>query len=113
MTASVASIAALTSLFNAAPAPALAADDIAITAKLKAAPDAFMLDEATLTSAQQTFEGALEIASAGGRPIVSGTLAADGAAVEPLHRAPGLAVRSGRRMERAAVRARASAGFRR
>jgi len=84
MTASVASIAALTSLFNAAPAPALAADDIAITAKLKAAPDAFMLGEATLTSAQQTFEGALEIASAGGRPIVSGTLAADGAAVEPL-----------------------------
>ena len=84
MNASVASIAALTSLFNAAPSPALAADDIAITAKLKAAPDAVALDEATLTSARQTFEGALEIASAGGRPIVSGTLAADGAAVEPL-----------------------------
>ena len=84
MTASVASIAALTSLFDAAPAQTLAADDIAITAKLKAAPDVFMLDEATLTSAQQTFEGALEIASAGGRPIVSGTLAADGAAIEPL-----------------------------
>jgi AsmA protein len=82
MTASVASIAALTSLFNAPPAPTFA--DLAITAKLKAAPDAVMLDEATLTSAQQTFEGALEIASAGGRPIVSGTLAADGAAVEPL-----------------------------
>jgi AsmA protein len=84
MTASVASIAALTSLLNAEPAPTLAADDLAITAKLKAAPDAFMLDKATLTSAQQTFEGALEIASAGERPIVSGTLAADGAAVEPL-----------------------------
>ena len=65
-----------------------------------------MLGEATLTSAQQTFEGALEIAGAGGRPIVSGTLAADGAALAPLLGPPDRLYRPGRRMERATFRAR-------
>ena len=37
-----------------------------------------------MTSAEQTFEGAIEIADPGGRPAVSGTLAAETLALEPL-----------------------------
>ncbi len=59
-------------------------DDLAITAKVKAAPNALTLGDATLTSAGQTFEGALEIADPGGRPTVSGTLAAEAVALAPL-----------------------------
>ena len=62
----------------------LAADDIAVSGKLKAAPDALTLGDATMTSAEQTFEGAIEIADPGGRPTVSGTLAAETLALEPL-----------------------------
>ena len=84
MTASVSSIAAVAALLNAEPPLVLASDDLTITAKVKAAPDALMLSEATATSAEQNFEGALEIARVGGRPIVSGTLAADAVALGPL-----------------------------
>ena len=42
------------------------------------------LGDATLTSAGQTLEGALAIGGAGGRPAVSGTLAAETLALEPL-----------------------------
>ena len=84
MTASVSSITALTALLNAEAPLALASDDLTITAKVKAALDAIMLGEATVISAGQTFEGALEIADPGGRPTVSGTLAADGVALGPL-----------------------------
>jgi AsmA protein len=84
MSASVRSIAALAALFNADPPPVLAADDIAVSGKVKAAPDALTLGDATLTSAEQTFEGAIEIADTGGRTAVSGTLAAETLALEPL-----------------------------
>jgi AsmA protein len=84
MNGSVPSIAALAGLFNAKPPPVLAADDIAISGKIKAQPDALTFREATLTSAEQTFEGAIEIADPGGRPTVSGTLAAETLALEPL-----------------------------
>jgi AsmA protein len=84
MNASVPSIAALTALLNAERPPVLAADDIAIAGKIKATPDALTLGDATLTSAEQTFEGALGIADSGGRPAVSGTLAAEALALEPL-----------------------------
>ena len=84
MTASVPSIAALAALFNAARPPFLAADDIAVSGKVKAAADALALGDATMTSAGQTFEGAIEIADPGGRATVSGTLAAETLALEPL-----------------------------
>jgi AsmA protein len=84
MNASIPSIAALTALLNADRLPVLAADDLAVAGKIKAAPDAVTLGDATLTSAKQTFEGALEIADPGGRPTVSGTLAAEALALEPL-----------------------------
>jgi AsmA protein len=84
LTASVPSIAALASFLNAKPPPVLAADDIAIIAKVKAAPNALTLGDATLTSAGQTLEGALAISGAAERPAVSGTLAAETLALGPL-----------------------------
>ncbi len=84
LTASIPSIAALASFLNAKPPPVLAADDIAITAKVKGAPNALTLGDATLTSAGQTLEGALAISDAAERPAVSGTLAAETLALGPL-----------------------------
>ena len=84
LTASVPSIAALASFLNAKPPPVLAADDIAIIAKVKGAPNALTLGDATLTSAGQTLEGALAISGAAERPAVSGTLAAETLALGPL-----------------------------
>jgi AsmA protein len=84
LTASIPSIAALASFLNTQPPAVLAADDIAITAKVKGAADTLTLGEATLTSAGQTLEGALAISDAGGRPAVSGTLAAETLALMPL-----------------------------
>jgi AsmA protein len=84
MSASVRSIAALAALLNAEPPPVIAADDVAVSGKVKATLDALTLGDATLTSAEQTFEGAIEIADPGGRPAVSGTLAAETLALEPL-----------------------------
>jgi AsmA protein len=83
LTASVPSIAALASFLNAKPPPVLA-DDIAIIAKVKGAPNALTLGDATLTSAGQTLEGALAISGAAERPAVSGTLAAETLALGPL-----------------------------
>ena len=84
MTASVPSIAALATFLNASRPPVLAADDIAVSGKVKGAADAITLGDATMTSAEQTFEGAIEIADPGGRAAVSGTLAAETLALEPL-----------------------------
>jgi AsmA protein len=84
MSASVRSIAALAALLNTEPPPVIAADDVAVSGKVKATLDALTLGDATLTSAEQTFEGAIEIADPGGRPAVSGTLAAETLALEPL-----------------------------
>jgi AsmA protein len=84
LTASISSIAALASFLNTQPPPILAADDVAITAKVKGAADMLTLSNATLTSAGQTLEGALAISDAGGRPALSGTLAAETLALMPL-----------------------------
>jgi len=62
----------------------LAADDIAISGAIKATPTDVTLDEATLTSAAQTLQGALHIADVGGRPVVSGTLDSERLAIAPL-----------------------------
>jgi AsmA protein len=84
LTVSVPSIAAMASFLDAQPPPVLAANDIAITAKVKGGPDSLTLGDATLTSAGQTVEGALAISDAGGRPAISGTVAAETLALEPL-----------------------------
>jgi AsmA protein len=88
LTASIPSIAALASFLNTRPLPVLAADDLAVTAKVKGAADTLTLGEATLTSAGQTLEGALAISNAGGRPALSGTLAAETLTLMPLLGAP-------------------------
>ena len=84
LTASVPSIAALTAFLNIGRPPVLAADDIAITAKVKAGAHGWTLDDATLTSAGQKVQGALAIDEAGGHPTVSGTLAAETLEMGPL-----------------------------
>lgn len=84
LTTSVPSITALTSFLNTKPPPVLAADDIAIAAKIKAVSNSLTLGDATLTSAGQTLEGALAIGAAAGRPAVSGSLAAETLALRPL-----------------------------
>jgi AsmA protein len=84
LTASVPSIAALASFLDAQPPAVPAANDITITAKVKGAADTLTLGDATLTSAGQTLEGAIAISEAGGRPAISGTLAAETLALEPL-----------------------------
>ena len=84
MTASVPSIASLASFLSEQPPPVLAADDFAIRAKVKGGPNSLTLGDATLTSAEQTVEGALAITAAGVRPAISGTLAAETLALEPL-----------------------------
>jgi AsmA protein len=84
LSASVPSIAALAAFLNTQAPPGLAANDIEITAKVKGGPNALTLGDATLTSAGQTVEGALAINDAGGRPAVSGTLAAETLALKPL-----------------------------
>jgi AsmA protein len=84
LTASIPSIAALASFLDARRPAVLAANDITITAKVKGAADSLTFGDATLTSAGQTLEGAIAIREAGGRPAVSGTLAAETLALEPL-----------------------------
>jgi AsmA protein len=84
LTASIPSMTALASFLDTQPPPVLAADDIAITAKVKGAAGTLTLGEATLTSAGQTLEGAIAISDAGGRPALSGTLAAETLALMPL-----------------------------
>src|ERR1700733_3184585 len=84
LTASIPSIAALASFLDAQRPAVPAANDITITAKVKGAADSLTFGDATLTSAGQTFEGAIAISEAGGRPAVSGTLAAETLALEPL-----------------------------
>jgi AsmA protein len=84
LTASIPSIAALASFLDAQPPAVIGANDITITAKVKGAADTLTLGDATLTSAGQTLEGAIAISEAGGRPAISGTLAAETLAFEPL-----------------------------
>jgi AsmA protein len=66
----------------------LAADDVAMSGKVKATPTVITLDDAALTSAGQTIRGALHIAGLEGRPSVSSTLDADKIAVSALFGPP-------------------------
>ncbi len=84
LTASIPSIAALASFIGIQPPAVLAANDVTITAKVKGAADSLTFGDATLTSAGQSLEGAIAIREAGGRPAISGTLAAETLALEPL-----------------------------
>ena len=84
LTVSIPSIAALASFLDTQPPPVLAADDLAITAKVKGAAHTLTLGNATLTSAGQALEGAIAISDAGGRPALSGTLDAETLALMPL-----------------------------
>ena len=84
LTVSVPSIAALATFLGIEPPRILATDNIAITAKVRGGQRSLTLGDATLTSAGQKLEGALEIDNLGGRPAVSGTLAAETLALRPL-----------------------------
>jgi AsmA protein len=84
LTASIPSIAALASFLDVQPPGVLAANDITITSKVKGAADSLTFGDATLTSAGQTLEGAIAVSEAGGRPAISGTLAAETLTLEPL-----------------------------
>ena len=88
LSASIPSIAALASFLDAQPPAVPAANDITITAKVKGAADTLTLGDATLTSAGQTLDGAIAISEAGARPAISGTLAAETLAFEPLFGPP-------------------------
>ncbi len=84
LSASSHSLAALARLVGLTRPSFLAADDLAISGAIKATPTDATLDEATIASAGQTFQGALHVSDLGGRPIVSGTLDSDQLAIAPL-----------------------------
>jgi AsmA protein len=97
VSASVPSIKALARLVGREPPTFLVADDIVIAAKLKATASEATLAEASVTSARQTFQGALHTADVSGRPVVSGSFDADRLAIAPLiGPAPPLIDRDGR-----------------
>jgi AsmA protein len=78
---SLSELARLTGL----PRPAfLAADDLAVSAKIKAQAGDLTLGDATITSAGQALQGALRVSNFRGRAIVSGTLDSEQLAFEPL-----------------------------
>ena len=88
ISASSNSLAALLRLVGLAPMSVLATDDIAISGAIKATPNEITLDQATVISAGQTLQGALRIASIGGRSAISGTLDAERLAIAPLFGSP-------------------------
>lgn len=67
----------------------LAGADIAIAGKVKAAPEDVVFDEATVTTAGQTLQGALRLATRGGRLAVQASLDAERLALAPLVGPPG------------------------
>ena len=84
LSASSHSLGALARLVGLTRPSIFAADDIAISSAIKVTPSDITLDEATLTSAAQTLQGALHIADVGGRPVISGTLDSQQLAIAPL-----------------------------
>ncbi len=85
------SVHSLSGLYRAfgLPPPALpASDEFAVAGKLKATADDLTLGDATITSAGQTFQGAMRISEIRGRASVSGTLDSEELAVEPLFGSP-------------------------
>ena len=103
-TSSVSSVAALRRLLGLSASHTLAADDVTIGGKLKATPDQATLSEATVSSAGQTLQGALEVAKGGARPILSGTLDAQQLAIAPIVGTLAPLVELCRPLERKAVR---------
>ena len=86
--ASLPSLDALTHLFGGARPAFLFADDIAFAGRAKATPKGLMFESASVTSANQSLEGALELTYGGGRLGISGTLAADRLALAPILGSP-------------------------
>ena len=84
VSASVPSTKALARLVGREPPTFFAADDVMITAKLKATPSEATFAEAIVTSAGQTLQGALHAAEVDSRPVVSGSFDADRLAIAPL-----------------------------
>jgi AsmA protein len=84
VSASVPSIKALAGFVGREPPSFLAADDLAVAAKLEATGNEATLVEATVTIAGQTLQGALRAAEVDGRPVVSGSFDADRLAIAPL-----------------------------
>ena len=84
-TVSIPSLRGLARLIDLSPPAWFAGDDVALAATLKASPREAALAGATVTSAGQTFEGALHLVEeVGGRLALSGTLDADRLALAPL-----------------------------
>lgn len=81
---SVPSLKALTRVVGVHPPSFVAADDVWISATLMATPNEATLAETTVTTAQQTLQGALQVAGLDGRPAVSGSFDADRLAIAPL-----------------------------
>ena len=81
---SVPSLSALARLFGVHAPPIFPGDDVAVAARIAASPNEAALAEATVTSAGQTLQGALQVTVPGGRPALSGTLDADQLALKPL-----------------------------
>ena len=84
VSASVPSIKALARFVGRDPPSFLAADDLAVAAKLEATGNEATLADATVTIAGQTLQGALRAAEVDGRPAVSGSFDADRLAIAPL-----------------------------
>ncbi len=84
VSASVPSFKALARVVGVDPPSFVATDDVSISARLMATPNEATLAEANVTTAQQTLQGALEIAGLDGRPAVSGSFDADRLAIAPL-----------------------------
>ena len=81
---SVPSLSALARVTGLAKPPYILVEDIAIVSKIKASPDDLTLGDATITSAGQVLQGALQISSFRGRAVVSGSLDSKQLTVEPL-----------------------------
>ena len=86
--ASSRALAEVARLFGVTPPRFLAGADVSISGKVKATPGDVTFDEATVTSAGQTLQGAVRLARVGGRLAVSGSLDADRLALVPLFGPP-------------------------
>lgn len=78
------SLTALWRLIGLSPPSVLAADDVAISGAIRATAVDVTLDQATVTSAGQTLQGALRVAQINRRSVISGTLDAERLTVAPL-----------------------------
>ncbi len=89
LSASSHAVAELLRLFGASPPPFPGAADVAISGAIKATPGDVVFDDATVTGAGQTMQGAVRLTRSGGRLAVSGSLDAERLALAPLLGPPG------------------------